>query len=223
MTSVKFVVLDEADRMLDMGFIDDVDYILSKTPQHKQMMMFSATMPRAIIEVARHHMREDFATILVGKDEEPVVNTISHSYAFAKGRMKFAALFAYIDQMKPKKCIIFSRTKHESELIHELLLKKGLDAMLLHGGLTQARREYSLRSFRERTPVPDRDEHRGKRPRHRRHHGHNKLRRAGRARGLRPQGRKVRAYGQGGQGIHHTGLRREGPAEGHTERCEHHA
>ncbi len=146
---VKFVVLDEADRMLDMGFIDDVDYILSKTPMHKQMMMFSATMPRAIVEIARHHMREDFATILVGKDEEPVVNTISHTFAFAKGKMKFATLFAYIDQMQPKKCIIFSRTKHESEMIHELLLKKGIDATLLHGGLTQARREYSLRSFRE--------------------------------------------------------------------------
>ena len=147
--NVKFVVLDEADRMLDMGFIDDVDYILSKTPMQKQMMMFSATMPRAIVEIARHHMREDFATILVGKDEEPIVNTISHCYAFAKGKMKFAALFAYIDQMKPKKAIIFSRTKHESELIHELLLQKGLDAILLHGGLTQARREYSLRSFKE--------------------------------------------------------------------------
>jgi ATP-dependent RNA helicase DeaD len=146
--TVRFVVLDEADRMLDMGFIEDVDYILSKTSQNRQMMLFSATMPRAINDIARHHMREDVVTISVGSEEEPIVETISHSYTFAKGRMKLATLLAYIDQMSPKKCIIFSRTKHESELIHELLMKKGYDATLLHGGLTQARREHSLHSFK---------------------------------------------------------------------------
>lgn len=146
---VKFAVLDEGDRMLDMGFIDDVDYILSRTPQNRQTMMFSATMPDAIIDVARHHMKDDFVTIRVGDDESLVVETIAHGYTVASGRMKFAALLAYIDQVAPRKCIIFSRTQRESELIHRVLMDKGFNAILMHGGLTQARREHSLHSFKE--------------------------------------------------------------------------
>ncbi len=147
--NVKFVVLDEADRMLDMGFIDDIDYILTKTPMKKQMLLFSATMPHQIITIAKRHMEPDYATILVGAEEELVVNTISHGYTFAKGRMKFAALLAYIGQYSPKKCIIFSRTQYESEIICDVLRKQGLDVMLLHGGMTQAKREYSLETFRK--------------------------------------------------------------------------
>ena len=146
--NVRFVVLDEADRMLDMGFIEDIEYILSKTPRNKQMMLFSATMPRGIVDIAQHYMNSDHATVSIGKEEEPIVNTISHTYTFAKGRMKFAALLAYIDQMSPKKAIIFSRTKYESEIIHKLLRVQGYDTILLHGGLTQARREQSMHSFR---------------------------------------------------------------------------
>ncbi len=147
--NVRFVVLDEADRMLDMGFIEDIDYILTKTPMKKQMLLFSATMPQPIITIAKRHMEPDYATIQVGAEEELVVNTISHEYTFAKGRMKFAALLAYIGQYAPKKCIIFARTKYESEIIYDLLIRQGLNAMLLHGGLTQAKREYSLDTFRK--------------------------------------------------------------------------
>jgi ATP-dependent RNA helicase DeaD len=149
--NVKFVVLDEGDRMLDMGFIDDVDYIISKTPKEKQLMLFSATMPRDVIEIAQHHMKEDYVKISVGSEEEPIVSTIMHSYTFAKGRMKFAALFAYIGQFSPRKCIIFLRTKHESELVHDMLVKQGFDAALMHGGLTQAMREHSLHGFKTGT------------------------------------------------------------------------
>jgi ATP-dependent RNA helicase DeaD len=146
---VKFAVLDEGDRMLDMGFIDDVDYILSKTPQSRQTMLFSATMPEAIIKVARHHMKDDFVTMSIGGDENMVVETILHGYAFANGRMKFNALLAYIDQVSPKKCIIFLNTQREAELVHRVLVERGFNAILMHGGLTQARREYSLHSFKE--------------------------------------------------------------------------
>jgi ATP-dependent RNA helicase DeaD len=78
-----------------------------------------------------------------------MVETISHGYALADGRMKFAALLAYIDQVSPKKCIIFLRTQREAELVHRVLVEKGFNAILMHGGLTQARREHSLHSFKE--------------------------------------------------------------------------
>jgi ATP-dependent RNA helicase DeaD len=146
---VKFAVLDEGDRMLDMGFIEDVDYILSQTPQERQTMLFSATMPRAMVDVARHHMKNDFVTLSVGSEENLIVETISHCYTFANGRSKFASLLAYIDKVAPKKCIIFSHTQRESELVHRVLLSKGFNAILMHGGLTQAMRERSLRSFKE--------------------------------------------------------------------------
>ncbi|MCL5430345.1 MAG: DEAD/DEAH box helicase [Candidatus Marsarchaeota archaeon] len=146
--NIKFLVLDEADTMFDMGFIEDIDYIISKLPYERQTMLFSATMPRAILDIARHHMKEDYKKIEVGKEEEITVTTINHNYFIAQGRAKFSALLAYIEEYKPKKAIIFARTQHGSELIYRVLKSNGVDAILLHGGLTQAKRERSLFSFK---------------------------------------------------------------------------
>lgn len=146
---IRFVVLDEADRMLDMGFENDIQEILVSTPQERQTMLFSAVMPREIAEIATHYMKHDHVKIVVGKEEEIVVNTITHNYAFIQGRMKFAALLGYIDAFSPKKCIIFANTQREAEMIHGVLRGANMDVMLLHGGLTQAKRERALDSFRE--------------------------------------------------------------------------
>jgi ATP-dependent RNA helicase DeaD len=146
--NVSTLVLDEADMMLDMGFIEDIEWIMSKTKRDRQTILLSATMPRAITDIAKRYMKPNFATISIGEEEGMVVNTITHHYAIANRREKFATLYAYIDKFQPKKCIIFAATQRESELIHQFLVSNGLDAILMHGGLTQQKREKSLHSFR---------------------------------------------------------------------------
>lgn len=148
--SIRFLVLDEADTMFDMGFIDPIELILSKTPKTRQTLLFSATIPRRIISIARKHMNEP-QHISVGSEEEPVVAQIKHFYAESEREMKFATLLAYISKYKPRKAIIFVQTQRAASMIYETLAEQGVDAMLMHGGLTQARRERSLREFSERS------------------------------------------------------------------------
>jgi len=146
----KFLVLDEADLMLDMGFIEDVELIISSAPMERQTMLFSATMPREILGIARKHMKADAAKITVGEEEDLTVSTISHTYFIGNGRMKFAALLSYIEKFNPKKCIIFTSTQRESEYVHNFLKNNGFNAIVMHGGLTQAMRERSLHEFKTR-------------------------------------------------------------------------
>ncbi len=145
--SLKFLVLDEADTMLDIGFIDDIEHILSDTPSTKQTLLFSATMPEKILSVARRHMH-DMTFLKIGQGEELVVNQIKHLYAIVEPRQKFGALLAYVKQYNPKKAIIFAQTQYAASAIHDALKEQGFDAILLHGGLTQSRREASLRQFK---------------------------------------------------------------------------
>ena len=107
--------------MLDMGFIEDVELIISNASTERQTMLFSATMPREILGIARKHMKADVAKITVGEEEDLTVSTISHTYFIGNGSMKFAALLSYIEKFKPKKCIIFTSTQRESEYVHNFL------------------------------------------------------------------------------------------------------
>ena len=144
---IKFLVLDEADTMLDMGFIEDVEFILSRTPKEKQVMIFSATIPDKIVRIAQRHMHEP-VFIKVGEDDQLVVTKIKHFYAAVDNRMKFATLMAYIRDYSPKKAIIFAKTQYAADAIFEGMKSQGLDAILMHGGLTQSKREHSLKQFR---------------------------------------------------------------------------
>lgn len=144
---IRFLVLDEGDTMLDIGFIDDLEFILSRTPGNKQTMLFSATMPDKIVQVAKRYMH-DMTILKIGKPDELVVTQIKHLYAVAENREKFATLLAYIKQYNPKKAIIFAQTQYAASAIHDALEGQGYSSILLHGGLTQARREQSLRQFK---------------------------------------------------------------------------
>ncbi len=147
---IKFLVLDEADIMFDMGFIEDIQFLISKLPTSRQTMLFSATMPESVSALARDYMREP-VRISVGREEEVTVTTIKHYYAIARGREKLSMLLAYIKQYKPEKTIVFVNTQRMADLIFELLKKEGFDVALMHGGLSQAKREYSLSGFRKST------------------------------------------------------------------------
>ena len=146
--NVKFMVLDEADTMFDMGFIDDIEMILSRTPKTRQTMLFSATMPDRILEVAKSHMK-DYAYMKIGQEEQLTAIKIKHYYTVCDNRMKFANLVAYIKKFNPVKAIIFSQTKYAADEIHNALREQGIESLLMHGGLTQSKREASMRMFKK--------------------------------------------------------------------------
>lgn len=146
--AISTVVIDEADTMLDMGFIDDVEYILSETSPERHTVLLSATIPEKIVKMSQNYMKGP-TLLSIGDEDEVTVREIRHSYFIADGSRKLEALLSYIEAYNPKKSIIFLRTKHEANLIHNFLRKEGYDAMLMHGGLTQSKREHSLRNFRK--------------------------------------------------------------------------
>lgn len=145
--SLQFFVLDEADTMLDMGFIEDIEDIMAHTPNSKQSLFLSATIPESLFRIAREHMH-DPQFLSVGEEENLIVAGIAHTYSVVQRNQKFQALLAYLNEYKPQKVIIFVHTKFGSELVHGALQQVGFKSILMHGGLTQAKREISLDRFK---------------------------------------------------------------------------
>jgi ATP-dependent RNA helicase DeaD len=149
-SEVSIVVLDEADEMLNMGFEEDVEYILGHTPEQKRVCLFSATMPKEIRRIANRYMKEP-VEISVGKSNSGNVN-ITHQYAVVHARDKYAALKRYVDFHSDNLyCIIFCTTKIETQDISDKLIKDGYNADCLHGDLSQGQREKVMNRFRHHT------------------------------------------------------------------------
>jgi len=146
LTGIQVVVLDEADEMLDMGFAEDIDAILAKCPANRQTMLFSATMPEAIIRLARRHLT-DPEQITVAP-EQVTVPLITQVYYEIKMRDRVEALARILDVQDVDKAIIFCRTKRTVDEVAESLKVRGYLAEPIHGDLSQRERERVMGQFR---------------------------------------------------------------------------
>jgi ATP-dependent RNA helicase DeaD len=146
LSRVRFVVLDEADTMLDMGFIEDIEFILDSIPEPRQMSLFSATMPRRIMDIAYKYMRNP-EKILVSADE-PTVDTLEQFYAIMEEERKLDVLLDLLEKEKPASTIIFCRTKYGAHKLARELQRRYINAVPLHGDLSQHQRDHSMGVFR---------------------------------------------------------------------------
>lgn len=147
LSAVRFVVLDEADTMLDMGFIEAVEFILNRTPDKKQMCLFSATMPHRVTELAKKYMVEP-ERILVDLNE-PTVDTLDQHYAVVSHNEKFEFLVALLQKERPESAIVFCRTKRGAHRLAMDLHRRGFEAVPLHGDLSQHQRDHYMDAFRK--------------------------------------------------------------------------
>lgn len=143
---VKFVVLDEADRMLDMGFRDEMDFILSRTSEGRQTAMFSATMPDEVLTLASRHMHAP-EQIFVSKDEI-AVEDIDQLYHMVDPERKYQALCTIMGQNAVTRALIFCSTKIGADRLMQRLSRTRRDVAVIHGDLTQPQRERALSDFR---------------------------------------------------------------------------
>ncbi len=146
LSSVRFVVLDEADRMLDMGFIEDIEFILSKIPKDHQTALFSATMDENVMRLAHKYMRNP-EKILVSKDEIAVTQ-MKQFYVVVNQGGKLNALCDFLQDDRVEKAIIFCRTRHATSRLADQLYKRGHRTQVLHAGFTQAQRDRSIAEFK---------------------------------------------------------------------------
>ncbi|MCX6290846.1 MAG: DEAD/DEAH box helicase [Bacteroidetes bacterium] len=147
--TIRYVVLDEADEMLNMGFQEDIDEILSHTPKDKKVWLFSATMPAEVRSIASNYMTNPFE-LTVGRKNEGAEN-IEHHYYVVHERDRYASLKRILDAEPEIFGIIFCRTKIDTQRIAENLIKDGYNADSLHGDLSQQQRDKVMARYRSRT------------------------------------------------------------------------
>lgn len=147
LADVHTVILDEADEMLNMGFLDDINEILSHVPEERKMLMFSATMPKEIAGIAKRFMH-DPVEFVAGNRNEGTKN-VRHIYYVVKAHDKYLALKRVVDNSPNIYGIVFCRTKKDTQEIADKLIADGYNADCLHGDLSQAQRDLSMKKFRD--------------------------------------------------------------------------
>ncbi|MDR4509243.1 MAG: DEAD/DEAH box helicase [Candidatus Brocadiaceae bacterium] len=148
LSAISYLVLDEADEMLNMGFIEDIESILTKTNPEKRMLLFSATMPETILRIAKKYMR-DYEFIII-KKEQPTSTLTDQIYFEVTESDKLEALCRIIDFEHEFYGLIFCRTKIDADRIANKLLDRGYAAEALHGDLSQYQRERILEKFKKK-------------------------------------------------------------------------
>jgi ATP-dependent RNA helicase DeaD len=145
---INTVVMDEADEMLNMGFKKDIDTILQKTPENKQTLLFSATMPQDVLKISKNYMQKPHI-IEVAKRNEGSKN-VTHSYHIVSTREKYSALRRLCDFHPSIYGIVFCRTRRECKEVCSKLMRDGYNADALHGDLSQSQRDHVMGKFRQR-------------------------------------------------------------------------
>jgi ATP-dependent RNA helicase DeaD len=144
---VRLLVLDEADQMLEMGFIEDVQYVLDRLPEERVSALFSATMPKPIVDLAQRYLR-DPEMLRLSRPQSLTVPAIDQSFYIVPFARKLDALCRVLDTRQPDRAIVFCATKRTVDDVVEGLGARGYQAEALHGDISQVMRERVLRSFR---------------------------------------------------------------------------
>jgi ATP-dependent RNA helicase DbpA len=148
MEQLQILVLDEADRMLDMGFADAISEIVEFTPNHRQTLMFSATMPAPIRQYSRQFQRAPMDVTIHSEDDEVLIDQWFYE---VQAEHKLEALVALLLQHRPESTVVFCNTRQSVREVHEALVERGFSALALHGELEQREREEMLVRFANRS------------------------------------------------------------------------
>jgi len=143
---INYVVIDEADRMFDMGFVDDMDKILRQAKNKKQTLLFSATMPGEVRKLSNRYMTNPQELML--QQDEVTVKNIDQQFFGVDRKIKLNFLAKLLKQHKTDKTIIFCNTKRWAESLSRILVKKGFRAKAIHSDLSQAKRSYVIEEFK---------------------------------------------------------------------------